>query len=301
MAEWKMEILMNIMQLEYFYTVAQEKNITRAANKLYISQPALSSTIKSIENDIGYQLFDRVGRQIVLNDNGQIFLEGAKTILDTWSETMNKLVEANLIERNTLSLAVTGIEAPQPILQKFRKNCPDTKIKQFFVHTDELPSIVHQNSWDFIFSSILPMDSSLESLLILEEALMVVLPSNHLLAQRDGIYLSEIMNEQFVVMPQKTVFRQLTDDICKEAGFKPNIALEVYSSQLTDFVSQENGIAIIAAFSSAKHIASPHIKVLPLLDQFCKYRIHLIWRKKDVPFKDSLKLFYDFIVKHHTL
>ncbi|PKL03461.1 MAG: LysR family transcriptional regulator, partial [Spirochaetae bacterium HGW-Spirochaetae-9] len=66
---------MNLILLKYFQVVAQENHITRASQKLNIAQPALSYSIARLESDLGVQLFDRVGRQIILNDCGRKLLE----------------------------------------------------------------------------------------------------------------------------------------------------------------------------------------------------------------------------------
>lgn len=289
---------MNIIQLEYFNVVAREQHMTKAANKLHITQPALSAAINHIENEVGYKMFDRIGRQIILNENGRIFLEHTKVILDSYYEALSSLAEINSVQSKTLSLAVTGIEAPQPIIQGFREQHPDINIKQFLIHTDELASMFSQNSLDFVFSSILPENPAADSCLILDEQLMIVLPSSHPLAQREGIYLSEVKQEPFIAMPQKTAFRHLTDDVCRQAGFSPNTILEVYSSQLTDFVEHGNAVTIIASFSMPKHASKGQFKILPLLDPFCKYKIYLLWKKRNTPHKGLQKLFYDFTIEN---
>ena len=71
---------MNLQQLEYFRVVATLEHITKAANVLHIAQPALSKIIKTLERELGLQLFDRVGKNIVLNENGKILLKYARQV-----------------------------------------------------------------------------------------------------------------------------------------------------------------------------------------------------------------------------
>ena len=119
---------MEINQLRYFRTVAEEEHISRAAEKLNISQPALSTTIRRLENDLGVELFDHVGRTIKLNENGKILLERANRILMLIDDTENILQELARQEKKMISLAVTS---PQFIegVDMFIKEHPDFKWK----------------------------------------------------------------------------------------------------------------------------------------------------------------------------
>ena len=81
---------MEIQQLQYFKTVAQLQHMTRAAEKLSISQPALSKSISNIEQELGIPLFDRQGRSIFLNRHGQLFLESVEVILTEYEKVMKK-------------------------------------------------------------------------------------------------------------------------------------------------------------------------------------------------------------------
>ena len=72
---------MDLLQLQYFIAIAEYQHITKAAAHLHVSQPSLSNTLSRIENELGTQLFDRQGRNIVLNDSGKIVLAHAKKYL----------------------------------------------------------------------------------------------------------------------------------------------------------------------------------------------------------------------------
>ena len=85
---------MEIQQLQYFKTVAQLQHMTRAAEKLSISQPALSKSISNIEKELGIPLFDRQGRSIFLNRYGQLFLESVEVILTEYEKVMKKFGES---------------------------------------------------------------------------------------------------------------------------------------------------------------------------------------------------------------
>lgn len=85
---------MNLQQLEYFRELAKTQNMSKSAEKLHISQPALSGTLKALENELGISLFDRKGRTIVLNNNGSEFLKSVNTIFDILGRNRQKSIIA---------------------------------------------------------------------------------------------------------------------------------------------------------------------------------------------------------------
>jgi LysR family transcriptional activator of glutamate synthase operon len=82
---------MDLVLLHYFQIVAQENHLTRASQKLNIAQPALSTAIARLERDLGVQLFNRIGRQIILNEYGQLLLDHVDVILNNWDVVQNKI------------------------------------------------------------------------------------------------------------------------------------------------------------------------------------------------------------------
>ncbi len=98
---------MELLQLQYFKTIAECQHITRAANKLMISQPSLSNTLSRIENELGVQLFDRQGRNIILNNYGKIVLEHANNILRELDNIRTEIDELEQRQNKVITIAST--------------------------------------------------------------------------------------------------------------------------------------------------------------------------------------------------
>jgi len=122
---------MNMKQLRYFYEIANEKQITRAAKKLHIAQPPLSQSLKALETRLGVQLFERNGRQMVLTEAGKVLYEKAKIMFQHIDETIVEVKETGQGMRGTLAVGSTKScfsHVPQK-LKHFLEQYPNVRIK----------------------------------------------------------------------------------------------------------------------------------------------------------------------------
>ncbi|HAG44359.1 MAG TPA: LysR family transcriptional regulator, partial [Clostridium sp.] len=122
---------MSIRNLTYFVEVAKEKNFTRAANNLHLSQPALSKVIKNLENDLKVQLIDRQGKQFKLTDAGEIFYNNCETALETINKELEKLYDSVNFQKGKIIVGippVIGTAIFPTLLSNFKKTYPDIEI-----------------------------------------------------------------------------------------------------------------------------------------------------------------------------
>jgi len=238
---------MNFQHLKYFQTVAKAEHITKAANMLHIAQPALSKTIRTLEQELNVSLFSRDGRNIVLNDNGKTLLKYAE-IIDREIELMYNEIQYN-DQKNSKSITILLKSTPLIVIQlitMFRKEHPDTAIKLITYNRNTHMNDIHYDLW--IDSSTIPsyIDTSLT---LLVEPLCLA-------SEKDSIYsaheinLSEVAHENFISLPIFYSQGQEFIEVCKQAGFTPNIVLQSSDyNTIQEMIATRIGVAVVPKYS----------------------------------------------------
>ncbi len=171
---------MTFRQLEYIIEVAEQGSISIAARKLMISQPSLSQTIKSIENEFGIILFDRSSVPLIPTKAGTIFLSKAKTILGTF-EDLKKEISLTESDSHELHIGISDSAAliNKHIFREFQTKFP--KIKLILVERDQfmLERMLEAGKLDMIFTMIPSENSNLTVIPLVEDELLIALPKNH--------------------------------------------------------------------------------------------------------------------------
>jgi LysR family transcriptional activator of glutamate synthase operon len=205
---------MNLHQLRYFSEVARSQNITRTSEQLYISQPSLSKTIASLESELGVKLFDRIGKSIVLNASGKVFLEKIRKAQD--------LMKKSSKSEEKIKLYVTGATRFIPdLVSRFSQLHPE-------VTFDIIGHHVVSSKLDFHFNiTSVPAGLTIaNSVHLYREEIVLVVPLGHPFAQEKSIHLQRAANEHFVCLRGGHSFRQITDTLCRLVNFTPMIVCE---------------------------------------------------------------------------
>ena len=140
---------MNIEQLRYFQLTASFQHMSKAADVLNISQPALGSNIRRLEIELGVPLFDRVGRNIVLNSYGEEFLKSANSIIDIWSEITIKLKSMRDNNSNTVTFRMPSLSNFDALQQIIYEKYPKCILVNDDFYFEELESLLLDRKLDF--------------------------------------------------------------------------------------------------------------------------------------------------------
>jgi DNA-binding transcriptional LysR family regulator len=291
-------IYMEWQQLEYFQTVAREQHFTRAAKKLAISQPALSRSIARLEDELGVPLFERSGRSIRLNRYGEMFLEQVDAALGLINEGVQKLRDMVDPERGTVSLAflhTLGTHLVPDLLGSFRKKHPHIQFQLFQDASSDLFERLKAGELDLCLSSGPVKMSGVVWEELFRDELYVIVPEHHPLADRDEINLWEIADEPFISLKKGYGLRALTDRLCRQAGFTPNITFEGEEvTTVAGLVSAGLGVALIPETGGEDmrqirrlHVRSPH----------CQRVIGIAWVEGRY-LSPAAKLFRQFVLDH---
>jgi DNA-binding transcriptional LysR family regulator len=277
---------LEMRHLESFVVVAEEKNFSRAALRLHITQPPLSVRIKELEAILKVKLFDRTSKHVRLTAAGEIFrkrLQVAMHALDAAIEA-SRQIEQGVVGR--LRVGYTGIARDlllPRLLGKFGSLHPKVALDIVGPSaTEDLELLLIKEEIDVALCFLPPPDKGLESRTLLITELTLVLPDRHPLARAKNLSLKDVAGEPFVSYPANRGFhlRAAIDAQCAQAGFRARVVKESrWSQSLLCLVAAGVGIAIVPKGRQASRIEGVTFRALhpPLLPLYQG----IAWRKGD--------------------
>ncbi|MCO7175870.1 LysR family transcriptional regulator [Sporolactobacillus kofuensis] len=288
---------MELLQLQYFQTVARFEHMTKAAEELSIAQPSLSQTIKRLEDELGVPLFDRKGRRIKLNRYGRIFLEKVELAFSVIQEGKQEVIDLAKLNEDSISMAVMRTPIVPDLLGSFRKKHPFVR---FRVKQISRTTIQHQLENGEIDLCITPYPLEqlrpIRSRLLMNDEIYLVVPKNHALASRKSVDLQDIAHEPFV-LKANGAFREMTDHFCQMSGFQPDIAFEVDDSlSIRGLVSEGLGVAFFSSLT-LRTVKDTSIVPLQISHPNCHRTISLVWNE-DRYHSTIVEDFYRFIIHY---
>lgn len=267
-------------QLEYFRTVARLQHFTRAAKQLSISQPALSRSIANLEEELGFPLFERCGKNIALNRYGAIFLKHVQLAMQELDE--GKQIIRSLIDPDygTVSLAFLhslGTNLIPGLLCRFRKYQPHIQFKLYQNGTSFLLEQLMTGEIDLCLCGPAMTNDSIEWAPLFSEELFIAVPANHRLATQSHIELKEIANEPVITFKENYGLRTLSDKLFKEVGIHPLITFEGEEIMTVAGLVEANlGVAMIPHIPG---LNNTNITFLPISEPTCVRTIGVAWHK----------------------
>jgi DNA-binding transcriptional LysR family regulator len=242
---------MELKHLHSFIAVAEQLSFIRAANQLHLSQPALSSQIHNLEEELGVQLLFRNRRTVQLTDAGKIFLGEARAVLqraDQAIERAQKAAKGQLGKLNIGFVSSAALEIVPDIVVAFRKKCPDVILDLRNIRTtDQIEGLINK-SIEIGFVRMPLAHDQLKITVIHREPFAVILPVGHPLAHIKRFGLAKLRNERFVLYGRRWApgFFDHLIQMCTAEGFSPEIVQETGEMYTAiSLVGAGAGIAIL--------------------------------------------------------
>lgn len=217
---------MEIQQLQYFQTLAKLEHMTRAAEVLMISQPALSKSISNIEKDLGVPLFNREGRSIYLNRFGEQFLKSVNIILDEYDKIKSEFEDITRPGYGVVSFGfihTLGMEIVPELMADVQKKYPNMQVTLTQSTSSSLLRKLEDGAIDLCLSQkIESKQLEIETIELWQEELFVIVPTTHHLADRQEIRLDEIKDDPFISIKVGNSLRQVVDSFFDQVGIEKN-------------------------------------------------------------------------------
>lgn len=236
-------------RLAHFAGVARTEHVTRAAQELQVPQSTLSRAMARLEQDLGVDLFARHGRTVSLTPAGRTFLthvERALTEIERAADEVRADADPTSGKVAFGFLHTMGAETVPALIQAFRLDHPRVRFSLVQTYGEAMLEKMRAGELDLCLTSPVPDAPDLVARRLDEQKLRLVVPVDHRLATRRRVRLAEAAEEAFVTLEPGYGLRRITDDLCKEAGFKPRVAFEGEEAEtLRGLVAAGLGVALL--------------------------------------------------------
>src|SRR5436309_8238246 len=273
---------MDFDQLESFLEVARHASFSRAAEKRFRTQPAISSQIRGIEEEVGAKLFDRSGGKVYLTAAGKAFLKYVEETLDARKAMLMSIAEMERIPRGEIIVGAnegTCLHILPYVFSDFKRQYPDVSVNIKRADYAKILESVIDNSVDFGVVSMPVTDNRLTAVLIHKDELVLIVTPKHPLAKLKCASAADIAQYP-LVMPKVGHTRDALDDLFHEQKLKPRYAMELDSSELLKrFVAADVGVGFISRSNVQEDVQAKVLAAIPLADALIRRDLALVFRK----------------------
>lgn len=239
---------MELRQLEYFVTVANLKNLSKASQVLFISQPALSKSISSLEEELGVQLFERRSRKMSLTSVGQVFFNRTVRLLKDLDTSVSEVRQLSGQINSVLNISTVMPEFFTPISIMYHHRNPDVILREFGSQMLSPREALIYGDISFCLTPVAFDHPSLVWFSLKEEEMYLIAPNQFQLPTTgDSIALRDLEEVPFVCTLGGTNLHHCTTAFCKSAGFNPHIVVETPSiDTISMLVTDGCGVAFMS-------------------------------------------------------
>src|SRR5262252_3143707 len=273
---------MDLSELQVFLTVAREGSFSRAAERLYRTQPAVSLAIRKLEEGLGQPLFVRGARPVRLTDAGNLLRDYAERLINLRDEVKKGLNELEGLNRGELSLGVneSSIHALLPALGEFRKLHPGVQIRVHRMFSRDIPHEVLNYRLDLGAVSFIPRDPQLLATEVLKDELTFVVPPKHPLAKKREVDVEDLGTETFVAHIVESPFRRRVIELFARNRTILNMPTEMPTIEsIKRFVQMGMGVAIVPRMCVQWEIEHGWMKEVKIRQMSMPRHVYLISRR----------------------
>ena len=274
---------MDLLQLEHFLAVVDEGSFTRAAERMCRTQPAISQSIKKLEETIGAPLFARDLHDVSLTDAGKVLVDYARRLVRSRDDALREMRALKELQTGTLTIAAHESAAvyllPEP-LRAYLTRFPHVKVGIHRSRLTEIPRQVMDREVHIGFVKDEPRGyHGLRSVEVHSDAMILIAPPGHPLAAREGVRISDLGQERFVVHHQCTSTEQNVISLFERYATRCQIVAELWSFEnIKSFVQAGVGLAIVPRITVQRELRDRTIEAVPVIELDMPRRTLMIFR-----------------------
>lgn len=293
---------MDFDQLETFLEVARLSSFSRAAEKRFRTQPAISAQIRAVEDEIGAKLLDRSGGKVSLTAAGKVFQKYAEDAIQARRAVITAMAEMERVPRGEIVVGAnegTCLHVLPEVFSEFKKQYPGVSVNINRLESAGILGSVIDNSVDFGVVSLPVNDNRLTVVPIHRDELVIITPPKHPLSKAKSAALADAAKYPLLV-PEAGHTRDAIEQFFHERKLKLNISMELDSSELLKrFVAADMGIGFIARSNVLEDVRAGALAALPISDATIRRDLALVFRK-DKALSRAALAFIDIAVKLKT-
>jgi DNA-binding transcriptional LysR family regulator len=290
---------MDFDQLETFLEVARLSSFSRAAERRFRTQPAISSQIRALEEEVGAKLLDRSGGKVAVTGPGKVFQKYAEDVLEQRRIMLVALAEMHRVPRGELVVSAnegTCLHILPEVFAEFKRQYPSVAVSVKRLEHNKILEAIIENSCDFGVVSMPVPDKRLTAVPIHRDVLIVITPPHHPLAAREKATVAEVV-EYPLLLPKAGRTRDALETLFHERHLKPRVSMELDSSELLKrFVAADVGIGFIPRSNVAEDLQAKALAALTMSDASIQRDLALVFRK-DKALSRAALAFIDIAVK----
>jgi LysR family transcriptional regulator, low CO2-responsive transcriptional regulator len=290
---------MDFDQIETFLEVARLSSFSRAAERRFRTQPAISSQIRALEEEVGAKLLDRSGGKVAVTAPGKVFLKYAEDMVEQRRILLVALAEMHRVPRGEIVVSAnegTCLHILPEVFAEFKRQYRNVGVSVHRLEHKKILEAVIENSCDFGIVSLPVPDKRLTAVPLHRDELIVITPPHHPLAAQTVATVAEVV-EYPLLLPKVGRTRDALETLFHERRLKPVISMELDSSELLKrFVAADVGIGFIPRSHVAEDLQAKALAALMLADASVQRDLALVFRK-DKSLSRAALAFIDIAVK----
>lgn len=279
-----MATLPNLTRLRYFAVVADTLNFRQASEILHIAQPALSRSIQTLEDELGFKLLYRTTRHVSLTDAGAILAEDAKQAIQLLESSVQRSRQLAAGKAGEITLAYSAQVAQDTLsdlVLQFREFRPSVAVGLYQMASDEQLQAIKNSQVDVGLMLSDACTAHLSHSRVYEERFVLLVSRKHPLADRKSVALDELAALDFVMgsAGRWATFISIVNNVCHKAGFLPTVVDEASDVPvLLELVALERGVTLYG--SAITSLLRPDVVAVPISDAHAAFDIGIVWDEK---------------------
>jgi DNA-binding transcriptional LysR family regulator len=294
---------MELMQVEMFVAVVEEGSVQAAAERVFRTQPAVSMSLKKLEEEIGSALFDRSQRHdYLLTEAGEVLYSYATRLLNLRNEVVAALDSLKKLKQGHLRIGAnesTNSYLLPELTHVFHERYPNIKIEVVCEHTDVLIRQLKERRLDLGLLAYLPNEHGLDAQPLVRDEVVLIMSSRHKLAGREGVSISELEQESVIVESQYSSLRQKVVEAFERSETPLNIRVESATIEtIKKMVAKNVGVGFVPLMCVREEVARGELVTLPV-EGFQQKRTLWAVRRREGPHSAAAEAFMH-VVKQET-
>jgi DNA-binding transcriptional LysR family regulator len=273
---------MDLLHLEHFLAVVDEGTFTRAAERMNRTQPAISQSIRRLEEEVGAPLFARDVHEITLTEAGRLLADYARRLLGMRDDAIRRVADLRTLKAGTLTIAAHEAAAvyllPAP-LRAYLQRFPDIKVGIQRSRLAEIPRQVMDREVDVGFVKEKPTFHELQTVEVHSDQMVLVAAPQHPLVKRRDVGLRDLGSEQFVIHHQCAATTDRILQLFEQQATRCRVVAELWSFEnVKTFVREQVGVAIVPRITVRQELADGTLALVPVRDLSMPRRTLMIYR-----------------------
>ncbi|WP_333843877.1 LysR family transcriptional regulator [Pelomicrobium sp.] len=288
-----------LRQLRVFESVARHLSFSRAAEELFLSQPAVSMQIKQLENQVGLPLFEQIGKKIYLTEAGKELYHYSRAVAQQLSDMEHALNELKGLERGRLAIAVVSTAnffAPQ-LLARFVQQHPGVQVSLSVVNRETVLRQLAENEIDLAIMGLPPEGLDVRWQPFMENPLVVIAPPNHPLTREKRIPMKRLAEEVFVIREPGSGTRGAMERFFAEHRVQLKTSMQMGTNEaIKQAVQAGMGLGVVSYHTIELELETKRLKVLDVVGFPIRRNWYLVHRQQKRLSKVA-EAFREFLLK----